>query len=487
MTDTSSCQTSRIVIRSGGKHKAFYQVTRANMRHGKAVYNETLFCVRNLFTGLRKSPEKQTENEKKVIADVCAAITDINEKRIQKGKEPYHLPEPKNPYLSKNLWTSVMGRILKDCLPRPESFYSKLEQNTIRAVCDAMTSFFKAKKDYQEHPEKYQAAPHLPRYLKTDTFTLNYDYQMIKTGGTDKRHTIALGAVKPVIKTGKKKFENIVNVRLAYRNGEIIASICMKTEEAANENDSIVGAQNNSEHPAPDPERVLGIDLGVKNFITICSGFGDTPIIIRGGKLKAENQYFNKQRALWQSHLKKHHDSFNSRRLEKFGAQRENFIFNYFHQAAVLIVNYALQERAGTIVVGRNKGWKQNINNGKENNQKFVAIPFHRFVRILTDKAAQNGIQVICREESYTSHASAIDRDDIPCYQELRKLDDKEVWNSIHFSGRRVERGMYVSSDGTRLNGDVNGAANIIRKYKESALQKDLRFLSGPIRMVHVA
>lgn len=69
----------------------------------------------------------------------------------------------------------------------------------------------------------------------------------------------------------------------------------------------------------------------------------------------------------------------------------------------------------------------------------------------------------------------------------MKELDDPEAWNSIHFSGRRVVRGMYVSSDGTRLNGDVNGAANIIRKYKESALQEDLRFLSGPIRMIHVA
>ena len=33
-----------------------------------------------------------------------------------------------------------------------------------------------------------------------------------------------------------------------------------------------------------------------------------------------------------------------------------------------------------------------------------------------------------------------------------------------HFSGNRIKRGLYKSSDGTLLNADVNGAYNILRK-----------------------
>ena len=82
-------RTSRIVIRSGGKHRTFYQITRENMRHAKAVYNTTLFHIRNLYTGLNKDEGERTKNENEVIARVCAAIADVNSKRILKGEAPY--------------------------------------------------------------------------------------------------------------------------------------------------------------------------------------------------------------------------------------------------------------------------------------------------------------------------------------------------------------------------------------------------------------
>lgn len=108
------------------------------------------------------------------------------------------------------------------------------------------------------------------------------------------------------------------------------------------------------------------------------------------------------------------------------------------------------------IVIGHNKDQKQEINLGKQNNQSFVSIPFVRFEQILTNTAAKCGIPVVVQEESYTSKASVLDGDVIPTYG----IDDDHV----HFSGKRVKRGLYRSADGTFLNADVNGAANVIRK-----------------------
>jgi len=67
----------------------------------------------------------------------------------------------------------------------------------------------------------------------------------------------------------------------------------------------------------------------------------------------------------------------------------------------------------------------------------------------------QNG-QVIV-EESYTSKASFLDRDRMPTYDPKRK--DKP-----RFSGKREKRGLYRASDGRRINADVNGSFNILRK-----------------------
>mgnify|MGYP007026707934 CR=1 FL=1 len=42
-------------------------------------------------------------------------------------------------------------------------------------------------------------------------------------------------------------------------------------------------------------------------------------------------------------------------------------------------------------------------------------------------------------------------------------------WNpqnpvNVEFSGRRIHRGVYITSNGTKINADVNAALNILRK-----------------------
>ena len=94
---------------------------------------------------------------------------------------------------------------------------------------------------------------------------------------------------------------------------------------------------------------------------------------------------------------------------------------------------------------------------GKRNNQNFVQIPHHRFIEMLSYKAQLVGIRVIVREESYTSQASFLDRDEIPTY-------DPNCTQKPVFSGRREKRGLYRSADGRRIQADVNGSYNTLRK-----------------------
>lgn len=109
------------------------------------------------------------------------------------------------------------------------------------------------------------------------------------------------------------------------------------------------------------------------------------------------------------------------------------------------------------LVIGLNRQWKQEVNLGKRTNQQFVQLPHSRFIDMLTYKAQLVGIRVVVREESYTSQASFLDRDEIPTYDSGRK--DKPV-----FSGRRVERGLYRAKDGRRIHADINGSYNTLRK-----------------------
>jgi hypothetical protein len=68
----------------------------------------------------------------------------------------------------------------------------------------------------------------------------------------------------------------------------------------------------------------------------------------------------------------------------------------------------------------------------------------------------QHGIRFVETEESYTSKASFLDSDSLPVFGAK-----PEGWKP---SGKRPKRGLYRSSNGTKINADCNGAGNIIRK-----------------------
>jgi putative transposase len=59
-------------------------------------------------------------------------------------------------------------------------------------------------------------------------------------------------------------------------------------------------------------------------------------------------------------------------------------------------------------------------------------------------------------EEAYTSKGSFLDGDSLPKYGEK-----PEGWKA---SGKRILRGLYRTAKGFRINADLNGSANILRK-----------------------
>ena len=121
------------------------------------------------------------------------------------------------------------------------------------------------------------------------------------------------------------------------------------------------------------------------------------------------------------------------------------------------IIELLVSEGIGTLVIGKNLLWKQEIELGRVNNQHFVQIPHARLIEMLTYKAELAGITVKLQEESYTSKASFLDLDPLPVYDPKR--EDKPT-----FSGKRETRGLYRAKSGRRIQADVNGAYNIGRK-----------------------
>lgn len=123
-------------------------------------------------------------------------------------------------------------------------------------------------------------------------------------------------------------------------------------------------------------------------------------------------------------------------------------------------MDYAEEHRITHIVIGWNKGIKQEINIGRVNNQKFVAIPYQKLFQKIRSAAEAAGIVFETIGESHTSKCSAIDREEI-CHHET-------------YMGKRIKRGLFRTAEGYLINADINGAANILRLYLGSKGKRDI-------------
>ena len=205
-----------------------------------------------------------------------------------------------------------------------------------------------------------------------------------------------------------------------------------------------------------DFNKALSIDVGINNLATCVTSEGNS-FILDGRKLKSINQWYNKNNSRLQSIKDKQHITVKTKQQSRLERKRNNQINDYISKCARHIINYCLDNRIGNIVIGYNPTLQKESDLGRSNNQTFVNIPFGRLKDKLEYLSEYYGIHLIKQEESYTSKASFFDRDDIPFYN-----DDNP--KEYVFSGVRVKRGLYQTSEGRYLNADINGALNILKK-----------------------
>ena len=118
------------------------------------------------------------------------------------------------------------------------------------------------------------------------------------------------------------------------------------------------------------------------------------------------------------------------------------------HKLSTAIIQYMETNDLNTLIVGKNNGWKNNIEIGKANNQNFVSIPYNVLISMLEYKCKLHGIKMIVVNEAYTSKCSFLDSEAI-CKHET-------------YLGKRIKRGLFVSNNGIKINADINGSLNIM-------------------------
>lgn len=188
--------------------------------------------------------------------------------------------------------------------------------------------------------------------------------------------------------------------------------------------------------------------------MAVVNNIGKKPFAINGKPINSMNAYFNKKRAKYMSYVG---DRGTSNRIKKLTRKRNNKIKYFFHNVSRYIVDWCDENDIDTLVIGKNKNWKSESSLGKKNNQNWISIPHNMLVEQIEYKCEDIGIEVLRQEESYTSQASFLDKDEIPVYKPGEK-------NTYEFSGKRIKRGLYKAKDGAIIHADLNAAYNIARK-----------------------
>lgn len=328
---------------------------------------------------------------------------------------------------------------------------SAISQQVVTQVFSNTKGWIKAKKEFEKNPSKFRSKPKLPNYKKgkkQNMVVFATNACRVKDG--------YIYFVKNIIHPIKTKIgdSKLCQVRIIPQaTCYVVEVIYEKKEQNLNLN----------------KDNVLSIDLGLNNLCSCISNVGLIPFIVNGRVMKSFNQWYNKRKAKLMSFAG---DKGTSKRLRQLNNYRNFWIEDHIHKISRYIVNYCVDNNIGSLVVGLNKGWKQEINLGKKTNQKFVEIPFSRLIDKISYKCKLVGISFYLSEESYTSKVDHL------AFEGLEKHDV--------YLGKRKQRGLFQSSVNKLINADINGAIGIGRKvfgdsYVNRIIDSGLAF--NPIRV----
>ena len=416
-------KVKRIVKFNIKKSHIDYKYIKTQLIESKEIYNFANYILRQLY--FKNSNKHKYSLE---FINEYPSLKDLFLKYIEENKQ----------------FSSLFYKIICEFSNLKQySINLKIVQNIVDKLKNDWTSYWKLLK--MKKNKTYDEKINIPRYKKKYNL-VEYNNQVISKKKL-KQGYIGTDKMKQGIKIANRhKVLDCKCFRIYNKNDKILCELIYEKEiEQVKKND-----------------RVASIDIGLENLFTIAFNYNKKGISIKGTKLKAINQYFNKEKARLQSMLpnKQYVSKFINQLLYKRIEQLRNYIGYYTNK----LIEILRTERISKLVVGYNKGWKQEINIGSKNNQSFVNIAFRKILDILRYKLEDNGIEYKEQEESYTSKASYLDNDEIPIY--------KEETNEMKFNGRRIKRGIYKSKQGKIINADLNGALNILKKSGEKLIEE---------------
>jgi len=305
---------------------------------------------------------------------------------------------------------------------------SQTAQAVIKNLQDAYISWFKLRKtDKDANPPMFRRKDKLSTLSFYQQFKINKNIisfsmsrKFRKETGGDKL-SFELNQWKEI--HGTPKMCNIV-----FDAGKWMAYVVYEVPE--------IPLNNNPE--------IMAVDLGIINMATIVDTNGNSTIY-SGKQALAIQHYFNKEIAKVQSKTMEQHNKKGSKAITRMYKKKKRQINQIIHTVTKEVIKEAERNKVGTIVVGDIKNIRKDKHWNKKASQKLHSWGFAKLISQIEYKAKLSGIR-------------------------FEKVSEKDTSKTCSVCGlvkksNRKHRGLYVCKCGNKMNADVNGARNILKKY----------------------
>ena len=360
---------------------------------------------------------------------------------IREGKEKLELNN------NLNIISSEIYRKYRETNWHSEYLHSHMLQEAILGVIASYKSYVSLSRIYKEDNSKLKGKPNFPRFKNNNSiqeiiftkYAIRVEKNILKLSISKKmQEKYKVKSLNFLIPRKLRKlvdFSKIKMIKIKQEKEKIEMNIIYEKEENKN-----IGYTN-----------IMAIDIGLNNIVA-CTNIENTKTLLVSGRvLKSKNRYINERISHLQQinmKMKKGSKTYkNTKQIKKLYEYRKNYINTYMHKVSKIVIEYAKENKCGVIVIGDIKEIKQ----GMDYNKDFVQVPIQQVVDKIKYKAKLEGIKVKEISERYTSGISAIDEEEIT----------REKYNKK----RRINRGIFVTEKGIKINADINGSLNILRKY----------------------
>lgn len=358
---------------------------------------------------------------------------------------------------SLNVISSKIYREYRENNWHSKYLHSHMLQEAILSVITSQKSYLELNKIYEKDKNKLKGRPNMPKYKNKGKTEIVFTKYAIRVEGNtiklslskDMQSKYEVKSLNFLISKKLKKlvnFESIKMIKIKLKGEKVELNMIYEKEEKKLDEKS---------------SNIASIDLGLANIVSVVNRDNNNTLLVSGGPLKSKNKYIlEKISYLQRVQMKMNKDSKyykNTKQIKRLYEKRKNYMETYMHKVSKMVIEYAKENKVGTIVIGDLKDIKQNM----DYNKNFVQIPLQNLVSKIEYKAKLEGIKVEKISEKYTSGVSALDNEDIT----------KENYEKK----RRIYRGLFITKEGKKINADINGSLNILRKYlKKSSPNQEL-------------